>query len=200
MKFEEFENLWAAQPATPARVPSLDDCRRRMQPELARRGRFHGYALFCFAVFFVVYPLLACVNARHTPPAQPVLYWTNAALHLGFMGLLLGYTLRLRRRQRALARESAGSVKQMASVSLRNVESELAEYRANRWVMPILGALTLLSLVVNAPAGAGAAWWGPRLAFTAGYYAFTLGLFAFHARANLKPAHARWSEVLKQLE
>lgn len=199
MKFEELENLWASQTAPAAHLPDLAEGRRKMLPELNRRGRFLIYSLGGLGLFLVLYPLLSAANARARPPEHPVLFWLSVAAHMGFFSTLFFWAIRQRERHRELRRQSAGSLREVAEVSQRNAEAEMREYRMNVFVVPAMIGLTLLSIFVNQPPGAGAAWLALRLGLTLGFYALVTGIFTLHYHANLKPAHARWSEILRQL-
>ncbi len=201
MKFEELENLWAGQNvASAARLPDFAESQRKMLPELNRRGRFLTYSLGGLGLFLVIYPLLSAANFRARTPEHPTLFWLSVAAHMGFFATLFFWAIRQRERHRELRRQSAGSLREVAEVSQRNAEAEMREYRMNVFVVPIMVGMTLLSIFVNQPAGAGAAWLALRLSITLGFYGLVAGIFTLHYLANLKPAHARWSEILRQLE
>lgn len=200
MKFEELENLWAGQTVAATRLPDFAEGQRKMLPELNRRGRFLSYSLGGLGLFFVVYPLLSVANYRARTPDHPTLFWLNMAVHMAFFTTLFFWALRLRERHRELRRQSAGSLREVAEVSQRNAEAEMREYRMNVFVVPIMVGMTLLSIFANQPAGAGAAWLALRLSITLGFYGLVTGIFALHYHANLKPTHARWTDILRQLE
>jgi hypothetical protein len=199
VKIEELENLWAGQQLSLTPVPDLAEGRRKMLPELQRRGRFLGYSQFTLGFFLVVYPLLSVANFRHLAPPHPVLFWASVAAHLAFFATLFFWTIRQGKRYRVLARQSAGTIREVAELSLRNAEAEMREYQQNSWLLPAMFLLTLFGLAVNRPLGMGPEWLVLRLVGTLAFYAFGAGLFAFHYQANLKPAHARWSDIVRQL-
>jgi MFS family permease len=200
MSFEELESLWGAQPPAASRPADLAALKRRLAPELRRRGRFFGYELFCLGLGLVLTPLLAVVNYLHVPPAQPVLYWLRVALFVAVVLAFLVAAVRRLRRHRALAAAGTETLTAFAAQSLAAVESEMHDYRLALRGLPVWLGLALLSIYVNQPPAA--VGWTPLLLRAASVLAVVLVVGAVcwrHYHQNLTPEHARRQQVLAEL-
>lgn len=200
MSFEELESLWSAQRPAPARPADLATLKQRLGPELRRRRRFFGYELFCLSIGLVLTPLLAVVNARYAPPAQPMLYWLRVGLVVTALLAFLVATLRRRRRHLAMADAGMETLTAFATKSLALIESEMRDYQLGLRALPLWVGLLLLSIYVNQPPAL--VGWTPLLLRAGFSLAFVAAIGAVcwrHYHHELKPEHARRKHMLAEL-
>lgn len=200
MNFEELESAWAAQPATPARPIDTTELKRSIIPEFKRRGRFLGYAIFETVLCLVILPLLTVANHRYAPSAHPVWHWSYFAAWMLVLGAYLIAAFQGVKRHGALVQQSTRSLREFVTASLAYTKIEMRVYRALLWLAPAMIAVQLLNFFIEFPITQ--LGWLPF----AGRAAFAIGLpsviglvFWRHYRVNLKPDHARQTELLREL-
>ena len=200
MKFEELETVWAAQSpgATPAAdLPALQ---RSLMPEVRRRGRMLRYGVFLAALGLFLFPVLAVANYRYAPPPHPVWHWVDMGFWMLVNGTILVFLLRAIRRQRALLRQGADTVRALTALAVASREDEMKDFRQGLWVVPCLLVFQLLSLYVKFPVGDYG--WRPFLGRAGAIVGFTLVIcrvFWRHYHVNLKPDQHRQQELLRDL-
>jgi MFS family permease len=201
MKFEELENVWAAQPP-PAANPATDFAasQRSLVSRLKQRSRMLGYGIFMATFGLVVFPALAFANYRYAGPQYPAWQWVNLAIWMIAYAAALILLLRKVRRHRARLRQSADTIRAITIRSLATCEAEMRDYRRGLWLLaPVLG-LQLLNLYLKFPIPAsGWAPFGFRAGTTLGFSLLLVAVFWRHYQVNLKPDHARQKEVLRDL-
>lgn len=200
MKFEELETAWAAQPATVPAAPDLTALKRTLMPEIKRRGRMLRYGIFLTALGLVVSPTLAVVNYRFARPVDPTGHWLNLAFWMAVNFTLLAFLIREARRQGALLRRSADTVRTLTALSLASCEAEMADFRRGLWAVPTLLAFQLLSLYLKFPVTDHG--WKPfalRAGATLGLTLLMSLVFWRHYQLNLKADRARQQEILREL-
>lgn len=200
MKFEELETLWAAQPAAPAATIDLASLKQNLMPELKRRGRMIRYGIFMSALGLVLFPLLTIANYRFTGPTYAAWHWVDLAFWTVVNSVILTGLLRKARRQRAMIRQSAESVRALTTVSLTSREAEMEDFRRGLWVVPALLAFQLVSLYMKFPVTEHG--WSPFAARAGATLVFTVlmsSVFWRHYQVNLKPDHARQRDILRDL-
>jgi|SRR5688572_11081538 len=201
MKFEELENMWAAQ-QPPITTPAADFAalKRRLMPDLERRSRMLGYGIFTAVFGLLIFPALAIANYRYAQPHHPVWHWAYLALWMIMYSAALIFLVRQFRRHRDRLRQSADTVRAMTLLSLASCEAEMRDYRRALWLLaPILG-LQLFNLYMKFPVTDYG--WRPfvlRAMATLGFSLLVSSVFWRHYRVNLKPDHARQKEILRDL-
>jgi|GEM_PF-3789024 len=204
MKFEELEAIWATQQAPPRAHAELAELKRSVIPELKRRSRMLGYGIFTLLLGLAVGLLLAIVNYHYAPPRSAIWHWIYTAWEVTFALALLCYALRRIGRHRTLLRQNPDTLRAVTAVSLANLEAEIQEYRTV-WSSPLvwLGFIgfPLLNSYLKFPVTEYG--WRPfalRVGVILGLPLLVSWAFRRHYVVNLKPAHARQQELLRQLD
>ncbi|HEX2860660.1 MAG TPA: hypothetical protein VHN79_03430 [Lacunisphaera sp.] len=200
MKFEELESLWTSQASVIPVAVDLAEVKRRLAPEMRRRGRMLGYELAMALLGLLALPALTVANALHDPARYgTAAQWLHASCQFAVIALLLVQIVQRVRRHRALRRQPVGSLREMTVVSLASLEAEMRDYR---WRQPILGLLLASIMVAVVFAGLRHGW---EAGLTAGLssgalLAVVVAGFWYHYRVNLRPAWVRQKEMLRALE
>lgn len=200
MNFEQLQSTWSAQPAVQLSSVEVGKLQRSLAPEISRRRRFLGYAIFILVLGLVALPLVTFDSYRHAHPKYPVWYWTYFA---GWMFVQTGFlvaAIRAVERHGAIRQQSTRSLRDLALASLASVEAEMRDCRLALWIIPPLVMFQLVDLYLKFnPANMG---WAPLL----GRAAFILGLplvmglgFWRHYRVNLARARVQQLDLVKQL-
>jgi len=200
MKFEELENLWAAQSPSTAASVEFTALKRNLIPEMKRRGRMFRYGIFMAAFGLLVIPILTVANYRYARPANPTWHWVDAAFWMVANFTLLVFMLRALRRQRTLLQQSAETVRALTTLSLASLEAEMKDFRRGLWIVPGLVGFQLLSLYMKFPVTEHG--WGPftlRAGAVLGFSVLLSSVFWRHYHVNLKRDHARQREILREL-
>lgn len=200
MKFEDLETVWAAQSPGTAPAADLPALQRSLMPEVRRRGRMLRYGVFLAALGLVLFPVLAVANYRHAPPPHPVWHWVDLGFWMLVNGTILVFLLRAIRRQRALLRQGADTVRALTALAVASRKDEMKDFRHGLWVVPSLLAFQLLSLYVKFPVDEHG--WRPFLGRAGAIVVFTsviCRVFWRHYHVNLKPDQARQQEILREL-
>lgn len=200
MTFEELENVWAAQSASPAAPGDLTALKQNLMPEIKRRGRMLRYGIFVAAFGLLVIPTLAVANYRYARPANPAWHWVDATFWMVVNFTLLVLMIRELRRQRALLRQSAESVRALIVLSLTSLEAEMKDFRRGLSVVPGLIAFQLLNLTMKFPVAEHG--WSPfalRAGAILGFSLLMSAVFWRHYHVNLKRDRARQQEILREL-
>lgn len=199
MKFEDFENAWAQQPAP---VPAVDIAalQRATWPEMRRRMRFLRYGVGGVVFGLIAYPLLAWRNFGYLRPENAGLFWGNVALHVAVWLVALAYTLRRLRRHRALLREGAASVRGFAAASLEATTAEMRDNRIALALTPLLFGLVWLSGYANQPTAYTVQRFATQSAITLAILGPVLWAVWRHDRRYLAPRKERWEGLIGELE
>jgi MFS family permease len=200
MKFEELENVWAAQSSGTTAPVDLSALKQNLMPEIKRRGRMLRYGIFVVALGLIGIPILTVANYRYALPANPAWHWVDAAFWMMANFTLLLFFVRELRRQRALLRQSADTVRALIVLSLTSLESEMKDYRRGLWGVAALIGFQLLSLSMKFPIAEHG--WSPfalRAGAILGFSLLMSSVFWRHYRVNLKRDHARQQEILREL-
>lgn len=200
MKFEELENVWAAQSASPTAPGDLTALKQSLMPEIKRRGRMLRYGIFVATFGLLVIPTLAVANYRYARPANPAWHWVDAAFWMVVNVILLVLMVRELRRQRALLRQSADTVRALIVLSLASLEAEMKDFRRGLSVVPGLIAFQLLNLYMKFPVAEHG--WSPfalRAGAILGFSLLMSAVFWRHYHVNLKRDRTRQQEILREL-
>lgn len=200
MKFEELENVWAAQSASPAAPGDLTALKQNLMPEIKRRGRMLRYGIFMATFGLLVIPTLSVANYRYARPANPAWHWMDAAFWMVVNFAALVLMIRELRRQRALLRQSTESVRALTLVALASLEGEMKDFRRGMWAVPGLIGFQLLSLYMKFPIPVHG--WSPfalRAGAVLGFSLLLSSVFWRHYHVNLKRDRARQQEILREL-
>ncbi|MDO8544695.1 MAG: hypothetical protein Q7S40_29995 [Opitutaceae bacterium] len=198
MKFEDLENAWSSQP-TPLPAVDFAALQRATWPEMRRRTRFLRYELGGAVFVLIAYPLLSVANYLYHRPANALLFWGNVAVHVAGWIAVLGYTLRRLRRHRALLRESAGSVRSFATVSLEATAAEMRENRLALALTPLVFGLAWLSGYARHPAGYTAEAFATQTVIVAAILLPLIGAVWRHHRRYLAPRKEQLQDLLRDL-
>jgi MFS family permease len=200
MKFEELENVWATQSAGTAARVDLSTLKQTLVPEIKRRGRMLRYGIFMAALGLVIIPVLTVANYRYARPANPAWHWVDAAFWMVVNVIMLVLLVRELRRQRALLRQSAETVRALLVVSLASVEAEMKDFRRGLWCVPAVIGFQLLSLSMKFPIAEHG--WSPfalRAGAILGFSLLMAAVFWRHYHVNLKRDRAYQQELLREL-
>ena len=200
MKFEELENVWAAQSASTTAPGDLTALKQSLMPEIKRRGRMLRYGIFVATFGLLVIPTLAVANYRYARPANPAWHWVDAAFWMVVNFTLLVLMIRELRRQRALLRRGADTVRALTVLSLASLEAEMKDFRRGLSVVPGLIAFQLLNLTMKFPVAEHG--WSPfalRAGAILGFSLLISAVFWRHYHVNLKRDRTRQQEILREL-
>jgi MFS family permease len=200
MKFEELENVWAAQSAKTTAPHDLTALKQKLMPEIKRRGRILRYGIFMALFGLVLIPLLTVVNYRYAKPANPAWHWMDVAFWMVFDFAALVLMIRELRRQRALLRQSTETVRTLTLVAMASLEGEMKDFRRGVWAVPGMIGFQLLSLYMKFPVAVNG--WSPfalRAGAVLGFFVMLSSVFWRHYRVNLKRDHALQQEILRGL-
>ena len=200
MKFEELESAWAAQSARTSAPCDLTALKQTLMPEIKRRGRMLRYGIFMAVFGLVVIPILTVANYRYARPANPAWHWIDAAFWIAVNIAALVLMIRALRRQRALLRRSADTVRALTVLSLASLEGEMKDFRRGLWVVPGLIGFQLLSLSMKFPVAEHG--WSPfalRAGAVLGFSLLLSSVFWRHYHVNLKRDRTRQQEILREL-
>lgn len=201
MNFEELTATWAAQSTAKAHTPDIAALKQSVIPELKRRGRFLGYAVFTHVLGLVILPLLAVANYHYAPPRNPAWHWFYLAAWMLFLVTLLVAAIRGIQRHGARSWQCTRSLRDLTAASLISIEREMRSYRFAAWLAPVVIAFQLLDVLVKFPVSE-FGWhpFGARAALIVGLQLLIGASFWRHYRINLKPALSRQKELRQQME
>jgi hypothetical protein len=201
MKFEELESVWALQQPAKTLTADLPALRRALQSQLNRRQRMLIYAGASLAFSLIAMQVLFFVNLRVTRVEDQWLFFVRLMLNQGVSLVIVLELVRVFLRHRRLARGRAESVRDVVSLSLTVVETEMADYRLGRWVTLVLVALSLFSAYLNQRVTR-VGWnaFGLRAGLIIAVYGLLGLLFWRQYRRKLLPEQDRLRTTLEQLE
>ncbi len=201
MKFEELESVWALQQPAKTGITDLPALRRALQSRLNRRLRMLIYAGASLVFSLIAIQVLFFVNLRVTRVEDQWLFFVRLMLHQGVSLVIVLELVRVFLRHRRLAHGRAKSVRDVVSLSLTVVETEMADYRLGRWVTLVLVALSLFSAYLNQPVTR-EGWdaFGLRAGMIIAVYGLLWLLFWLQYRRKLLPEQKRLRATLGQLE
>ena len=173
---------------------------RSLAPEINRRRRFLGYAIFILILSLIVLPLVTIDSYRHARTAHVAWHWWYFAAWMVVQVAFLVAAIRSLEHHGAIRQQSTRSLRDLAEASLASVEAEMRECRLALWIIPPLVVFQLVDLYLKFdPAVAG---WTPLL----GRSAFVIGLpvvmglaFWRHYRVNLTSARERQKALIQEL-
>jgi hypothetical protein len=201
MKFEELESVWALQQPAKTGTTDLPALHRALRSQLNRRQRMLIYAGASLVFTLIAMQVLFFLNLRVTRVEDQWLFFVRLMLHQGVSLVIVLELVRVFLRHRRLARGRAESVRDVVSLSLTVVETEMADYRLGRWVTLVLVVLSLFSAYLNQPVTR-VGWdaFGLRAGLIIAVYGLLWLLFWLQYRRKLLPEQERLRATLGQLE